>query len=419
MTWRDRRQNASFRGVPFFVESESAVKGRRVSVRRLAGQNGSRQQDLGRNEDSFSVDAFVWGDDFDSARAELEAALLEPGPGALVLPTRGELWARIVGEIVCEWHKDRGGYASIRFNVVVEDRTAGSLRSTADTSARVKKSAAALKAAAKSDFVNAYSVAGMPAKYLKTAANAVSAVTTRVRSVQNKIAGVLNQAENLSASIDDLNNTVDSLLNTSQALVNKITGVVDSVIGTADVHRNAIDRTTGLPVVTGSTFNLSQSVRVTSASGLDGLGDGEPEGANASLANQSAKNVRAIYRAARAYALARQAETYAGAPFDSATLAIDVLNRARDEIDALQEYSPSDDVFQSLADLRASLAEHLTQTAGNLPKTITHKPKQEVPALLVAHYLYGDARQEADLVARNRMSHPLFVDSEISIVEPD
>ena len=48
MTWRERLQPASFKGVPFYVDANARTGGRRVSVRRLAGKDGSRQQDMGK-----------------------------------------------------------------------------------------------------------------------------------------------------------------------------------------------------------------------------------------------------------------------------------------------------------------------------------------------------------------------------------
>ncbi len=40
MTWKDRLQDASFRGVPFKVEEESAGTGRRVETHEYTGNTG-------------------------------------------------------------------------------------------------------------------------------------------------------------------------------------------------------------------------------------------------------------------------------------------------------------------------------------------------------------------------------------------
>jgi len=418
MSWRDRLQRGSFSGVSFWTEDTAAVKGRRTPVRRVAGKDGSRNSDSGRNEDAFSVTAFLWGDDYDIERAELEDALLKGGAGALVLPTRGELWVRVVGDISTTETRREGGFCTIMFSVVTEDKDAGKLSSLLDTAGKLKSAASALRDAGGLDFDDVMSIAGMPGKALRKAVNAVQGVTQKLRNVQGKINGVLNPLGDLSAAIDDLDATASGLLNTPTALRNKIMNLVDSVYGLADTSRSTIDRTTGLRSITGSAYELSRSVRTTKNAGMGGLGADEPATGATPNDDRSAKNVRAIYRVARVAAIARQAETYADAPFDSATLAGEVLTSLRDEAGALQEYSAGDELFQALSDLRSAAASHLAQTAGALPRTIVHTPKEALPALRIARDLYGDARQEADIVARNRMEHPLFVSGDIEVLEP-
>jgi prophage DNA circulation protein len=190
------------------------------------------------------------------------------------------------------------------------------------------------------------------------------------------------------------------------------------VFDAANTTQRTVDRTTGLQLVTGSAYDLSQSVRVTQNAGIAGLGADEPGEGGAINADRNAKNIRAINRLYRVCAVASQAETYAEAPFDSASLALSVLESMRDEIGDLQEYSPDDDLFQALADMRGAAARHLAQTAGSLPRTIVYTPKEELPALRIAHDLYGDATQEADIVARNRMAYPNFVSGDIEVLEP-
>lgn len=411
MAWLDRLQPASFKGVSFFVLGTAATKGRRVPVRRLAGQDGSRQQDLGRNEDAFSVTAFLHGADYDLARDELEGTLLEEGPGALVLPTRGELWVRVHGDIVTDENKDEGGYCSIRFHVVVEDRNAGSLRTLTDTAGSLRSASSNLAMVAEQEFVETFDTASMPSKYLTAPARAVAQVTDTLRTAQRNIYGALAAGDLLTSELEEIDASINSLLSAPSALASKMIATTMAVIGIADTVRAGIDRTTGLPTVAGSAYSNAASTRITQRASklLAGLGDSSPGEASTPLADRSAQNTRAIYRASRAAALARSTETYSRSPFDSSSLALSVLTDLRDEIDALLEYSASDALFQALVDLRAAATQHLTQTATNLPRTVEYKVRTEIPALLIAHDLYGDARREAEVVARNRIPHPLFV----------
>lgn len=48
MTWKDRLQDASFRGVPFKVEEESAGTGRRVETHEYPNRDKPYTEDLGK-----------------------------------------------------------------------------------------------------------------------------------------------------------------------------------------------------------------------------------------------------------------------------------------------------------------------------------------------------------------------------------
>lgn len=422
MSFQDRLEEASFKGVPFYVEAQVAAKGRRVPVRRLAGRDGSRQQDLGREPDQFDVEAFLASEDFDVERNELEDALTEAGPGPLVLPTRGELWVRVIAGPYTGERRTELGFCSVRFTVVLEDKE-GSRIPSVSTPSLLSKIAKALKTAATTDFSDTFDVVGMPGKYITSVVNVVQNVTQNLRGIQGKIAGVLNPLDDLTAALAELDAAIESLANTPSQLASDLQSIVDGIFALADTTQDAIDRTTGLSTLADEPFARSLAVRTTSlvAKDLHGLGDDQPASTNTTLGTRNAQNLRAVYRLVRSAAVARQMETYALAPFDASDLALAVLEDNVDEIDAIQALSAGDDLFQTLSDSREALANHLTQTATNLPQTVDYTPGQEQPALLIAHVLYGDARLESDIVARNRTRYPLFVGGHghsIKVVQP-
>jgi prophage DNA circulation protein len=421
MAWRDRLEHASFKGAEFWVEQHSGRFGRRVSVRRLAGRDGSVQQDLGEEPDEFDVTAYLAGEDYDLARDDLERKLKEPGPGPLVIPTRGELWVRVTRGPDTNEERKEGGYCTIRFGVVVEDREAGSLRARPDTSANLKDAARTVRTAATVDFEQTFDASNMPEKYLRVTRDAIGAVTTALRNVQRNIAGAVAIVDDVTNAINELDNVVNTVLSTPSLVATTVIDLVGSVLGLADTVADSIDRTTGLSkLLDASPYDQSASVRATSGAArrLQGLGAASPEEGATDLADRAAKNTRAVYRVTRASALARQAETYAVASFDSANLALSVLENMGAEIDDLSAFSAGDELYGALTDLRAAAAAHLLRTATDLPNTIVHTPKRELPALLIAHNLYGDSRLEGEIVARNRAPHPLFISGDLEILAP-
>ena len=108
MTWKDRLQDASFRGVPFKVEEESAGTGRRVETHEYPNRDKPYTEDLGKVTFRPSITAYVVGDDCFDQRDRLIDALNKPGPGTLVHPTYGELKVCVDGEVSGSTSKSEG-----------------------------------------------------------------------------------------------------------------------------------------------------------------------------------------------------------------------------------------------------------------------------------------------------------------------
>lgn len=108
MTWKDRLQDASFRGVPFKVEEENAGTGRRVETHEYPNRDKPYTEDLGKVTFRPSITAYVVGDDCFDQRDRLIDALNKPGPGTLVHPTYGELKVCVDGEVRVSTSKSEG-----------------------------------------------------------------------------------------------------------------------------------------------------------------------------------------------------------------------------------------------------------------------------------------------------------------------
>lgn len=106
--WRDRLQDASFRGVSFKVEEESAGTGRRVETHEYPNRDKPYTEDLGKITFRPSITAYVVGDDCFDQRDRLIEALNKPGPGTLVHPTYGELKVCVDGEVRVSTSKSEG-----------------------------------------------------------------------------------------------------------------------------------------------------------------------------------------------------------------------------------------------------------------------------------------------------------------------
>lgn len=421
MTWRERRERASFRGVEFHTQTNTGtIAPRRVSVRKFAGRDGSEQQDHGADPSEFDVVAFLAGDDYDLRRNELEAALGEEGPGALVLPLRGDLWARVIRGPITTESKDEGGYCSLRFTVVIEDRRAGSLRVSEDTREALKGSATTLRAAAGSDLTETVKTKGLPAQYLLKGASAVQNFTAKLATIQTATQGLLSPVTALTAQLNQLNSVANSILSTPSLFVTTGLALVNAAMGIGLTVLTAIDRATGLPKVVADNFARGRMARLadSAAGAVRGFRSSATAEDASPAAQQAQANSDAVDRYLRSTVLAAQAEVFASADFDSATFALGAMDRVLAEIDDLVLLSPTDAHYLALIDLRARLTTHLVETASRLPETLRYAPPRATPVLLLAWELYGDARMESDIVGRNRIPAPLFCAEPVEVLAP-
>lgn len=68
-----------------------------------------------------------------------------------------------------------------------------------------------------------------------------------------------------------------------------------------------------------------------------------------------------------------------------------------------------DDSYNALNVCRIAMVQDINTRAAALPNITTITNNAQVPALVLAYTQYGDATQEADIVARNNVANPVFV----------
>jgi prophage DNA circulation protein len=420
MSWRDRLQPASFRGAPFYVDAITGTKARRVAVVKFAGRDGSEQQDLGRESDELDISAFVWGDDYDLQRDELEEALSTPGVAALSLPWRGDLYVRVTRGPITQESKDDGGYASIRFSVLVVDREVGSLRVRVDTSAQLKRASADTRARVVEDFAQKADVRGLPARYLERTQGVVRQMQSALARAQRITAGVVSPVRRAAETIDDIAQRSNAVLASPSAFAAATIDAIFSAVSLHDTVTGGVRRAAQVPLVVASAFSKGSEARALDRvlGAFRGLGEPFVTLGESALAVRADAAARAAARLARVGALAAVAEGYATATFDSATFAVVALERALAELDACQLLGPSDALFEALEQLRGALTEHVLETASRLPEIVRYKLPAPRPALVVAYDLYGDALMDADLIARNVVRDPLRVSGELEVLQP-
>lgn len=389
MSWRDRLQPASLRGVPFFIDAASGQAGRRVAVHEYPQQEVSWAEDLGKKAGQQTLQAFVIGPDYDMDRDALFEALDKSGPSTLVHPYLGTLKIQVTDY---DWtiSTRQGGYCKISINYVPAGKR--EYPSTGSAHATALQSACDNAATAVEDsFSSTFDVDYTPAWISDAAFDQLTDAIDIIRGINGQLATILQPLSTVANEIDQLGNEVASLILQPRTLVSRLQGVLASVLGDTSDVQTAFAGYTGL---------------------MDGWGNSTPVNKTTPYRKIQAKNhtaVQQLLTASASIELARQVAT-TRTPFATYDQAVTVRDRLLDDLDTLIE-SGDDTTYYALVELQTRLMRRVDYAASDLLRIDYVQIASPVPALVFAHQVYGDATRADELVSRNSLADPNFVPS--------
>lgn len=386
MAWRERYQAGSFRGVPFAVRRSDAQVGRRTVQHEYPQRDTPYAEDMGRAARRFNLDAYVLGPDYDQARDRLIAALEARGPGLLVHPFYGRRTVSLAAPArISESATDEGGLArfSLEFVEAGADTQPGV---RADTAGAVVAASGAVKAAAAKVFERQFSTAGWP-DFVR--GGAADSVRRAMAALQEARRGLLSDAailSDFSGELRNLTSQADTLVQTPALLAARLADAVAGVRGVAALPSGAL---AALRQLFG--FGLPGAPRTTPAR------------------VQDAGNRKALADLVGTLAVAEAAEAVAAQDFESYDTAVALRDELGDALDTLAE-AADETAYAPLLALRLAVVQDVSARGADLARVARFVPPRTLPALVVAYRLYGDARRDAELVARNPgLQHPGFV----------
>lgn len=427
----DLRQ-ASFRGVPFAVTTNTARFGRRQAVHEYPFRDKPWIEDLGRGTRRFSINGFLitdslvyGGGDVVDQRDRLIAAVEQSGPGKLVHPTLGELTVSVETVAITEsWQNGRS------FDIVLNVIEAGEkiFPSTAtDTSAKVATSAAAADTAAAGDFAgNAVPVLGTGAAVLTHAQAAVGSWSATIANLGQDATSLFRLGSRLVGSYGRYFNDRNlggfgvGLLNaalgaTTIADLVPVAAAARATLGAALAFEASVLGELGVSASGPTDYAAAAqastaALLATAANPADGLRLLEQ------LAGYAAPDVSPIggfigdvHRRAAAVALARAASAYQPWSYDDAAAVRTAVTTVLDA-EILAAGDQGDDAsFSALRDLRVAAVQDLAARGANLARVILVTLPAPQPALVLAQRLYGDAGRADELVTAADPVSPLFM----------
>lgn len=392
-TWRDRLQPASFRGVPFHVDRSSGSGGRRVAVHEYAGQSGYDTEDLGGKAVEQTLSAFLIGPDYDIARSELLRAIEAEGAGTLVHPHDGTMSVRITNYT---WNIStrQGGFCRFDLRFVKESRRRPPAAS--NTAAALAAAAADTSAVAQAAFVEKFDVTGADAVSL-SATDILGDALSALRTVNGRVNAQVAALQGVAADIDAIGNELSDLILAPATLISSAASVVSSLIGSYNSIKeafNAYDR-----LLAG--FRVGRPINRTAANGVE-----------TATRARMAENQAAISDALVVVAVVGMADLIASSaqPFESWEQAVSIRNALLDELsDKAAGTGITWDEYNALSRLQSALHQRIDEVAPGLQRIEQVQVQRSIPALVLAHKVYGDARRADELAARNGVNNPLFM----------
>lgn len=405
MSYLDEGFAASFRGVPFLTQGHTTTVGRKTAIYRLPFESrGVAHLDLGRAPRKFQIEASLLETPQTTLRQQrdaLVAALETEGSGLLVHPIYGRVNVVIEDSISISESTEAGGMIRVSFECW-EAREVATQTSRPDAKSTSVTAARKLRVDAGTSFEKNFSI-DVPdfvgASNLAVLDNIIDGLTDINAVVGSALAvpsHFANQIERIANETAQLINTPTLLYNTIDATIAQIIQAVNTVTGRNRRGIGNLQDVAGLSLALGSATDT-------------------PPNSDTAARNQERINRSNMLISMRASALASTSEAAANATYTSANEARAVMGTLGDALtelsdNAIDGVEPDVEVFDALRDLVAALTRQLSDVAGTLAEVTTYSPPDTLPALVIAHNLYGDATRFEELLARNeQIVHPLMV----------
>jgi hypothetical protein len=384
--WRKRLKPASYKEVPFFVDSHEKEFGRVWIRHDYSGRDLPFHENRQLSPDAFTIQAYIvtFGEDYFPLRDRLEAALKEPSPGILVHPYLGKKW-------VVPVHPVRMRETKRTFELTGDPPFA---EPKPDWDAQVLEGKKSIFAKAK-EYLQNVDLDGPD--FLKDT--------------------FLGDIVTWANDFGDLVRTIPEIVGEALREVDiAIGGMIYDVVGVGDWIQGKIEGLSNL-ATTSRTYNAFNA-----AMALMGWGDEEswystsletiPTGTT--FRDQQQENRDALFDLIRWSATGEAALAAIAVDYQSRNEAEKVrdlfdeaisreITRAGDRLD--------DEGWQELYNLRMRVSRALDQKAGTLPEIVTYTVPQTVKsALVLAYEKYEDLDREQEILDRNRfVNHPAFL----------
>lgn len=398
VSWRDKLQPGSFRGVPFQTDSVDSTEGRNVVKKSYLLTEDVSSRSVSRKPNEYKFDAFFLGEDYMEQRDNFRKALANPEPGTLIHPYYGTLQVIYETSTIRESSREgRMASISVTFVEAGVEKFPGI---SEDRKFKLNASIVSLEDVAQNAFNN-------------------NVVLKQVSDFVRE--GVTDKTNFLFSGMRDLidagafvNSIGSELLNSTQYIsdfaslrstINQLIDPVPTLISSATAFSTLIRSAFGLINKTGSDGKSARTV-IKKAREVEAVLE---EGFTAQIAIKN-DNQEVTERYVQVLGIANEAKAVPAMTFESRTDALEIRDDIVDQIDNLLETSKTDDEYQALKTLKSEVILYLPPEDLDLPQVRTIQVPDTLSSLIVSYNLYGSVDEEADIIKRNNIRHPAFID---------
>jgi prophage DNA circulation protein len=401
--WLKTLWPASYKGVPFYFESDKSAGGRDNVKHTFPHRDDGFIEDMGRALRFFSGTAYVHGDDCDALAVALETALEAQGSGMLVLPLFGPV------TVHCETferatERDKMGF--VGFDLKFVRAGAASALISLPLLANV-----------------GYIAAG---ELASTLASAFSQSITTLHQADYVVAAASDALSSAAAVVDVMRTTYPVDPGVSASLRDQVAAYVaaDQItdVTTATEAAGAAANLIGLIRQLGDGMPADSAARAA----LD-LADAfpAPAPANVTVAGKPYASPLAVTAANNAIAAAQMIRLAGLTAYAEAVLRQTFASRpdgmrargalaARFEVELYNcDGAANADLYVAIETLRGRVIDWLAQTITTLAPVVAVETAASMPSLALAWRLYADPSRADELVARNGVRDPAFMPRQI------
>ncbi|WP_033458858.1 DNA circularization protein [Bordetella bronchiseptica] len=424
MGWKEDKQAASFRGVPFLVEASSGRRGRRTVLHEYPKRDVPMVEDMGLATRDHKFSAWVGGDDCLTKRDALLKVLEEPGAGELVHPWYGRLMVVCTGVEVS--HSEREG-GIVRFDLeFIKGEASAFPVGSADSATRADLAASTVQTSAQSRFSAVTKGLDMAKAQSKVVQGKLGELRDLLDEAGSPLRAVFRDVRQVYTDITTAPDKFAAMLFSVVSDVSREFGgfggggglggliSLQGIFGKASSARRMGEIQRPAEPVTAALVNavvdlVRDATIVDTVRDVSILPDGVPPRRPSTVtAVESARDTPVSVDGSNGQVLP---EVLLGGQGRDLPVLEDVRKAGEQIREAIWSAAldAKPDHYEALTAARVACGRHLDRVGLRGLRLKSYAPISIIPSLVLAYREYADATRAGEIVTRNRVEHPGFL----------